>query len=1198
MPPVPVSTDRRDAPAPTPRAYPDMSIADDEPFALPIIPLESEPTSITPADDEPFVLPIVPLDAPALATEPIAITPSVIVGADDEPFAPRIAPEDTPVLAIEPAVVSSWDDELPSLERVPLDAPADAAAQDTTPADDLPLPPVALAPTAPVIETPPAGDAHPIAPPPLGEGDTEDAPATPATEDSAPRDEPSRPEAACVAPPHPTLVDPAAAIPEPRTDSAPAEPALAPGTIAPPTPHTDPPTRPAEVPQVPHSAATTPSAPAATPSPPAPIVEPYRDLALELADETGDRYRAHDPLLLREVSIHVPSAAFAAAPERVARLVAVAQRLAGAAHPNLTAVYAIDTAADGRTAIVGEHVQARPLDVHFAERRAQGEKPELDEPYVLDLLIQAARGLDAAARHGALHGDVRPSRLLVTATGLVKVTGFGLALPIAGHHAPPDDGAADDDDHRDATPVEVAGHPDSIAPERIVGKPVTPASDQYSLGASFYELVAGRPPYPGSLTDKLLYHVTRRPTPLRRVVDCSPALSRVIQRMLERDPAQRFPSYGQLLATLQPLVPGHSKPLPLARRAEAMLTDSLVFPAAYGLTLLATWVLATILPLVATVLCHAAAWLALGTYYVAMMQRFGQTVGKMAFRCRLHDVAGRAPTRARLVQRFLLSYAPPVLVAEGLYGGWWWSQWGPIVGGILLAYIAADALAALLTPARRMLHDHALDSWMIEPAVLVPTGLDDYAPPAEPSPAQVDRARQAGARLGEHAVVLGKLGAGGMGEVYSAYDESLARTVAVKVIAQDRAADPKASERLEREARVLASIEHPNLVRVFRFDSSGDRRCFTMELVRGRSLAQELEHHGPLEVRRAIDLLLQAAAGLAAAQAKGVIHRDVKPSNLIVTPEGQLKVIDFGLACFTKVPGEPAPDAPPLTPTGIVLGTPHYLSPEQARGEEADHRGDIYSLGASFYHLLTGEYPYTARTPMALAVKHLTEPFPMKALARVAPTALCQAIKAMMAKDPAQRPQDYAALSALVKGSRPTDARPALLASRLVAFSQDLVLVLGGWAVGLVVGLALAARAAGGPLVPETTDQHQNFYYHFEHGYYWVTVLIGLLPTIHAAFALARHGATPGMGRLGMALVSPTGTPSDRRTRLAALAVAPQGFIAWIVLLVLASKVSGALAAVVVLAIVGLAGTTAWRLRRGESSPFEQVAKVVVAYTR
>ena len=249
-----------------------------------------------------------------------------------------------------------------------------------------------------------------------------------------------------------------------------------------------------------------------------------------------------------------------------------------------------------------------------------------------------------------------------------------------------------------------------------------------------------------------------------------------------------------------------------------------------------------------------------------------------------------------------------------------------------------------------------------------------------------------------------RIGVGGMGVVYLALDEALQRHVALKTLLPALAADPEFVARFKREAQSAAALNHPNITQIYTIGQEGQVPFFAMELIRGRSLDAILKEKGAIPAAEAAGYILQAAKGLRHAAEKKLIHRDIKPSNLMLAEDGVVKITDFGLAKAARAETQ-------LTATGEILGSPGYISPEQASGVVLDARSDIYSLGATFYHLVAGRLPFEAPTPVAMIVKHMSEPLRSpRAVNAAVPYPIASAIQKMMAKRPGERFQDYDAL--------------------------------------------------------------------------------------------------------------------------------------------------------------------------------------------
>jgi eukaryotic-like serine/threonine-protein kinase len=251
-----------------------------------------------------------------------------------------------------------------------------------------------------------------------------------------------------------------------------------------------------------------------------------------------------------------------------------------------------------------------------------------------------------------------------------------------------------------------------------------------------------------------------------------------------------------------------------------------------------------------------------------------------------------------------------------------------------------------------------------------------------------------------HYTIVSQLGRGGMGVVYKAHEESLNRYVAIKVLGEHLAGDEAFLTRFVREAQAAAGLSHPNIVQIFYIGEDAGKHYFVMEYVSGRSLHSMIREEGHVDNPKAAQLMLQAAQGLAAAHDQGIIHRDIKPANLMLDPRGVVKIADFGLAL-------PVEAQTRLTATGMLMGTPGYLAPEQVRNEQVDHRTDIYALGVSFYELLSGGVPFKAESPLAL-IKQIVDEEPPD-IATLNPSVDQEArriLGKMIAKDRGERYQD------------------------------------------------------------------------------------------------------------------------------------------------------------------------------------------------
>ncbi|CAM3991496.1 serine/threonine-protein kinase [Nocardiopsis rhodophaea] len=298
-----------------------------------------------------------------------------------------------------------------------------------------------------------------------------------------------------------------------------------------------------------------------------------------------------------------------------------------------------------------------------------------------------------------------------------------------------------------------------------------------------------------------------------------------------------------------------------------------------------------------------------------------------------------------------------------------------------------------------------------------------------------------------------QIGSGGMGAVWRATDSLLNRSVAVKLLHPAQMSEPTARERFRTEGRITAGLSHPGIAQVYDYGEQDDRAFIVMELVPGEPLSSILKRNEGLEPGDTLDIISQSAAALAAAHVRGVIHRDIKPGNLLVTEDGTVKLTDFGIARGNE--------SVTLTQTGMVMGTAQYISPEQASGRPATCASDIYALGVVAYECLAGRPPFTSDTPLALALAHTREPPPP--LPDDVPEQLRAFVFELLEKDPANRPGsagEVAQTAQMLRGGIGSDQGGATTAMNIADAGQTAVFDANG---------AVSPRASGAvPAVSRT----------------------------------------------------------------------------------------------------------------------------------
>jgi len=327
--------------------------------------------------------------------------------------------------------------------------------------------------------------------------------------------------------------------------------------------------------------------------------------------------------------------------------------------------------------------------------------------------------------------------------------------------------------------------------------------------------------------------------------------------------------------------------------------------------------------------------------------------------------------------------------------------------------------------------------------------------------------------IGERFRIERRLGRGGMAAVYLAHDQELGRPVAVKVL-ETLAGEDESRRRFLREAQLAARLTHPNIVTVYDAGEHDGSLYIVMEYVEGETLAERFARRGRLPPEEVVGLGRQACAGLQHAHDAGLVHRDVKPQNLLVRSDGTLKISDFGIAR--------AAEATQITMAGTILGTAGYLAPEQASGEEASAAADVYGLAAVLYEALTGRPPVRVESLAELPTAHLRPPAPVRELAPSVPPELERAVMGALARRPEERPASAAELADTLDGTA-TEAPTVALRRRrrrLPRGAPERVLaVVAAVVVAAVVAIAIAARdgadrPATVPPVPERTDAEQQ----------------------------------------------------------------------------------------------------------------------------
>ena len=739
----------------------------------------------------------------------------------------------------------------------------------------------------------------------------------------------------------------------------------------------------------------------------------------------GEVWEASDSLLGRSVAVKILRPELSGDPEFLHRFRIEARTVASLDHDGIAAVHDYgesDGVGGRRTAyLVMELVRGEPLSTHIA-------RGPIEPDETLRLLEEAAWALQAAHERGFVHRDVKPGNILVRTDGKVKLTDFGIAKAA------------------DAVPVTrsgmVMGTAHYIAPEQASGAEAGPAGDVYSLGIVGYECLVGHRPFRAeSAVAVAMMQVRDEPPPLPDTVPI-PARE-LIEATLVKDPTLRYSTGGEFAAAVAAIRRGEAVPLPAA------LAELVADKPATGFT---GWTRKGDTRR-SDQRRTAAGRSGTGRNNI----RKG---GSSAVDTPLPADHARSPRRAhprRDPDRAVDRAQPP---AEGATGAD--RAAAAATGRPLGPHAAAGALRAAdlgragperLHPARRGngdrgfaaveygaryrdelggrrgRMDHQLPCVPAAGRASILSG-EPHRPTDRRSGSRSAAPRPGAARHDDHSTrhpqesaamttprllseryELGEvLGFGGMSEVHRGLDTRLSRDVAIKVLRADLARDPQFQIRFRREAQNAAALNHPAIVAVYDTgevqSDSGPLPYIVMEYVDGQTLREIVKTTGPMTQQKVIEVMADVCAALDFSHRHQIIHRDVKPANIMINRAGAVKVMDFGIA---RALGE----GQNVTQTAAVIGTAQYLSPEQARGEAVDARSDVYAVGCVLFELLTGEPPFTGDSPVAVAYQHVREDprAPSELNPEISPALDAVVLKAL-SKNPLNRYQSAAEMRA------------------------------------------------------------------------------------------------------------------------------------------------------------------------------------------
>lgn len=679
-------------------------------------------------------------------------------------------------------------------------------------------------------------------------------------------------------------------------------------------------------------------------------------------------YRSFDVRLKRWAAVKVIDGPFRADPDYMARFEREAQAVAQLKHPYIVGVYRYGEA-NGLLYIAMEYIEGASLEAGLASYHQDHQlMPPAEASQIIRPICLA---LDYAHSQGVIHRDVKPSNIMLNSNDQPILTDFGLALL----------------DYQ--TRGEIFGTPHYIAPEQVMSSAgAVPQSDLYSMGVVLYEIFTGSLPFEAAHPyDVAMLHLTEPPPPPRQIKpDLRPELEAVILKALAKEPADRYPNGAALANALDQALQG--------KTSEVLKTSEVSSKP-------------KISPEKAVMKVEPQAKGSAEAVSAAPEDSNPQPSRPAEGDPSAHPQAkkGQVITTRYILKniRALLTELTVALTEEELRQIYFdLPEFKPVHHQLARSQGKAEIIDRLLEYAEQTLQ---LDDLLALARENNRTLYEKHQPYYEIITAA--RRDLVGRDLGKYRLVK-RLGQGGMADVYKSYQASLARYVAIKVIHSHLAEDEEFIERFESEAMAVASLHHPHIVQVFDFAREDDLYYMVMELVDGSTLEAELKTY---KERQALMPLAETAAIFQAlasaidyAHEREVIHRDLKPSNIMFTPRRRVVLTDFGIARIMSRPS--------LTSKNAVIGTPAYMSPEQAQGEAIDKRSDIYSLGVILYELATGQVPFEGDHPIAIVLKLVNESWPLPTSVNPnLPQAVEQVILKAMSKTPADRYQSAAEMA-------------------------------------------------------------------------------------------------------------------------------------------------------------------------------------------
>ncbi|MCH7771899.1 MAG: protein kinase [Bacteroidetes bacterium] len=677
----------------------------------------------------------------------------------------------------------------------------------------------------------------------------------------------------------------------------------------------------------------------------------------------GIVYKAIDTKLDRTVALKFLPSSLTSDKEAKGRFIREARAASALDHPNICTIHEINETDEGQMFISMAYYDGLILTKKI-------EKSTIPIKEVIDIAIQIASGLIKAHQRGIIHRDIKPANIVVTEDGLVKILDFGIAKLISESRST-----------QDNLQIGTIAH---ISPEQIRSERIDHRTDIWSLGVVIYEMITRKLPFNGEYDQAIIYSIlNEEPFPLLNFrSDVPKKLQDVVLKAISKNVGERFQSVNELLKELiiciesQRNTDGTDRKLKSSERyrklSAIMFTDMVGYSA----------------------LTQKNESLAIELLEVhrrllrPLFQKHGgnevETIGDAFFvefksaleavRCAikiqkmLHRRNSKADQEKQIILRIGLHIGDVIHIGKHVHGD------GVNIAARLEPLSAPGGICLSEDVVRQIKNKIELPvrNLGIQKLKNIESPVEIYCIEFPWESKQIKITKPALGRTISHYKILAKLGEGGMGKVYKAEDTKLERTVAIKFLPHNISANSEERERFKIEAKAAAALNHPNIATIYAIEEFDNEMFIVMEFIDGKELKEEIKA-GPIQSKEAINIATQIAEGLIAAHKKEIIHRDIKSSNIMITKDGKVKIMDFGLA---KIKG-----GTELTKIGSTVGTAAYMSPEQARGEGVDQRTDIWSFGVILYEMLTGQLPFKGDYEQAVIYSILNEePEPISTL--------------------------------------------------------------------------------------------------------------------------------------------------------------------------------------------------------------------------